>query len=103
MRSVLIADDDMARRKKNRCGSQRDGAEQHTAEEKVQTRQDGQRQRAEDADFSEADRPNKAVQQHQDTVADQIERERLIRTKAEPSMRDIENHKDKAAETPDLL
>ena len=99
----MIADDDMARRKKNRCGSQRNGAEQYAAAEKDHTRQDGQRQGAEDAVFSEADRPNKAVQQHQGSVADQIERERLIRTKAEPSMRNIENHKDKAAETPDLL
>ena len=99
----MIADDDMTRREQKCRSSQRDGAEQHTAEEKAQTRQDGQRQCAENAVFSEADRPSKAVQQHQDSVADQIERERLIRTKAEPSMRDIENHKDKAAETPDLL
>lgn len=99
----MIADDDMARREQKRRSSQRDGAEQHAAEKKAQTRQDRQCQRAEDAVFSEADRPNKAVQQHQDSVADQIERERLIRTKAEPGMRNIEDHQQKAAIAPDLL
>ena len=68
----------MARRKQKRRSSQRDGAEQHTAEEKAQTRQDRQCQCAENAVFSEAERPNKAVRQRQDSVADQIERERLV-------------------------